>query len=604
MPRVRRLPAHIANQIAAGEVVERPNSVVKELIENSLDAGASSVEVRLSMGGKRLIEVTDNGSGMSRDDLALSIEPHATSKIEAVEDLSRITTLGFRGEALPSIGAVSRLTISSSQDRTEGGWKVEVIYGTVGSLLPQACPKGTIVRVEDLFLKVPARAKFLKSDQTEYARCLKVIHLFSAAWPSVDFRLKRERRVTFSCKADVGLEKRIEPLLGRQVASALEEVKGRMEGLKLNGLVARPSEVRLSRRHLYFFLNKRPVSSPVLWRAANDAMKGFVVKGNYPAGVIFMKIDPELIDVNVHPTKNEVRFERPGDVYRLVFHSIRRTLETGGQSISAAATLHNAENRNNHFGQAGPQTGKKGVKGQYPLPWEDKDQVSTAKYGIGESSPERIMYGKPGDKRLRGATAGIDEERERAGIRIIGQFAKSFILFETGEKLVILDQHAAHEALIFKELNGEFHVLGRLERQKLLVPEVIDVGAPLIENLHNAGKLLERLGVEAEAFGDGELVIRSVPSSLFRQEMDMALISDMVKEALKAPETQEIELLRSVAAMLSCTRAIKAGQTMDHREMEVLVRKCMEEGITNCPHGRPVMARIEKDELHTVFFRR
>ena len=603
MPKVKRLPVHLANQIAAGEVVERPASVVKELVENALDAGATSIEIGLSGGGKRRIEVRDNGVGMSREDLELSVEPHATSKIETAEDLSRITTLGFRGEALASIGAVSRLSISSRQEGTSEGWRLDVAFGKMGKVRPQACPRGTVVSVEDLFLKTPARAKFLKSDQTEYARCIKVIHLFCAAWPEVDFKIKKEKKLVLSCKSGVSLKKRVEPLLGRQVTGALLAVSGKSEGLNINGFVSEPEKVRLSRRHLYFFLNRRPVSSPVLWKAANDALRGFLVKGNHPAGVLFLEIDPELVDVNVHPTKSEVRFERPNDIYRMVFHSLRRALEN--RDGVCLVSFQNEEVPEGKEGLLPPLTGpskeKREVgetgerKGFFPLPWENDKKVA-------EQRPGYAAFQKEEAQTFGGDFKGAD--RTENSPRIIGQFANSFVIFELDEALFILDQHAAHEALIFKRLNTELSASGRLDSQQLLLPEVLDVDASKMENLKEAKRLLEKLGFEVEGFGENQVIVRAVPSSLFEREIDRGLVAEMVERALKELQLSEKEILRHLLERISCSNAIKAGSAMSGAEMDMLVNECLNEGVKNCPHGRPVMIRLGKEELYSRFFRK
>ncbi len=324
---IKRLSPHLVNQIAAGEVVERPSSVLKELIENSIDAGSTLVEIRLERGGKELIEVRDNGTGMSRKDLELCVEPHATSKIERPEDLFEIRTLGFRGEALSSISSVSRLLIASRKREQEDGWGLRIDFGKRKGIFPYPCEKGTIVSVSDLFLDVPARLKFLKSSQAEYSRCKKVVNLFCASWPGIGIRLFREKKLVLNIRQDDTLERRLRPLLGREAVSRLIEISGEQGETGLKGYIARPDEVRVSSRHLFAFLNRRPISSPLVWKAVNEALKGYIVKGNFPVGVIFLEMPPSLFDVNVHPAKMEVRFEDSALVYRLVFQSIRRALE-------------------------------------------------------------------------------------------------------------------------------------------------------------------------------------------------------------------------------------------------------------------------------------
>jgi len=468
---------------------------------------------------------------------------------------------------------------------------------------PQACPKGTVVSVEDLFLKTPARAKFLKTDQTEYARCIKVIHLFCAAWPDVDFKIKKEMRLVLSCKSGVSLKKRVEPLLGRRVTGSLLEVRGKSEGLGLEGYISEPEKVRLSRRHLYFFLNRRPVSSPVLWKAANDALRGFLVKGNHPAGVLFLEIAPELVDVNVHPTKSEVRFERPNDIYRMVFHSIRRALENrkGGLQVS----FQDKESQEVQEGPlpllAGPSKEKREVgetgerKGFSPLPWENGGEVA-------EQRPEYATTLIEEAQAIGSDFEGVETPKNSP--RIIGQFANSFVIFELDKALFILDQHAAHEALIFKRLNRELSAIGRLDSQQLLLPEVLDVDASKMENLKEAQRLLERLGLEIEGFGENQVIVRAVPSSLFEREIDRGFVSEMVERALKEPQFPEKEILRYLLERISCSNAIRVGSALSGAEMDALVKECLNEEVKNCPHGRPIMIRIGKEELYSRFFRK
>ncbi len=599
MPAIKRLPVHIANQIAAGEVVERPSSVVKELIENALDAGANSIEVRLLKGGKRLVEVRDDGIGMSKRDLELSVEPHATSKIGSQRDLECIRTLGFRGEALASIGAVSRLSITSRQKGSGEGWKIDVSFGKRGKIRPNPCPMGTIVTVEDLFLKIPARAKFLKSDHTEYARCLKVVHLFCASWPEVGFKVIRDDKAVFICRTDLPVEKRIEPLVGLKVLPHMIEVGAKDQGLELFGFVARPEAVRLSSKNFYFFLNRRPVSNPVLWKALKDAMKGFLVKGNHPAGVLYIEIDPLLVDVNVHPTKNEVRFERPSDIYRLVFHGVRRALDSG---VGTGKLALDVEKRPRLRRGEEPEAVQKGYRSriEFPLPWEGEGVAPLCK--VQEAGGEGDYFNN--DEASFFFTTHAEKGQVQDNFRIIGQFAHAFILFELNEELVILDQHAAHEALIFGRIREEFLSAGKLNRQSLLMAHVIDVSPELLENFEKAKKILLDAGIETQIFGHSQIALRSLPVIVSSLEKDILCVEEIVKKVLKNPFMDRGELVRDILAPLSCSMAIKAGKDLNGIEMEKLVRDCLKHGVTNCPHGRPVMVCLGREELYEKFFRR
>ncbi len=594
MPTIRRLPAHLANQIAAGEVVERPASVVKELVENALDAGATSIEIRLLAGGKQLIEIRDNGVGMSRHDLEMSVEPHCTSKIGRAEDLSCITTLGFRGEALSSIGAVSRLSISSCKKNEEEGWMVQVAFGKNKVLKPHPCAPGTVVRVEDLFLRLPARSKFLKSDQAEYTRCLKMVQLFTAAWPKVEFRLKRGDRQTLLARPEDSLIERISPLLGKKVCEALINVKANARGLNLFGYVASPKDVRLSSRHLYFFLNRRPVTSPVMWRATLDAMKGFIVKGNNPAGAIFIDIDPELVDINVHPTKNEVRFERPNDIYRLIFHALRNALEKDSSTATVTAVASLGEK-----GQALVSDEQDvGQRHTIPLPWEK--QRSSEKFEVQEPRFSEEETEEVGEKAFSSYSKGNFDHQP---FDIVGQFHDSYILFQLGDELCILDQHAAHEALIFKRLMNEFDGQDIL-KQPLLVPHVVDIDREMMENFPFAKQLFDKLGLDADPFGDSQIIVRSLPKILSKDRGNLRLIDEVVVFLMENPETSQSELLRGVLSRIACSMAVKAGKRLNVMEMASLVKDCMKERVSNCPHGRPVMIKMGLEDLQKRFFRK
>ena len=609
MRKIRRLPTHIANQIAAGEVVERPASALKELVENALDADASSIEISLLRGGKELIEVKDNGVGMSREDLELCIEPHATSKIDSEEDLAAITTLGFRGEALASIAAVSRLTVASRQKGAEGGWKLQVDFGMVGPVLPEPCPQGTVVRVQDLFLKTPARAKFLKADQTEYARCLKVVQLFCAAFPEVGFRLKRQGRHVLSCRAGAPLKERIEPLLGKQAMEHLREVKRTYAGMEISGFVADPGGLRLTSRHLYFFLNRRPVSSPVLWKAVKDALAGYLVKGNQPAGVMFLDVPPETVDVNVHPTKLEVRFQDPGHIYRLVFHGVRDALENQQEAFHLGP-LSEVSNVEKEVEGEPDQSASSTSSFDLTLPpsWFEKDEAQAPAAFVQESSDESVPYvtqTNKDDERAEVSDVTTEAKAEASsGLEIIGQFAKSYILFERNGKLTVLDQHAAHEALLFQEFMEELKTRGVLSRQNLLIPKVIDAKPEWMGDIELAFRVLQQIGIEAESFGESQVVVRSVPALLSGAKQRGDTVEETVIEVLKNPHLDSSELLRSCISRLSCSLATKAGKRLARAEMEALVNQCLDKGVTNCPHGRPIMVEIGLDELHKRFFRK
>jgi len=609
--KIKRLPSHVANQIAAGEVVERPASVVKELVENSLDAGASAIEIRLHDGGRRLIEVKDDGEGLSRKDLELAVMPHATSKIFYESDLACITTLGFRGEALSSISAVSDLRILSRPREDDQGWQLSVSFGRDLKIVPAGCPQGTIIKVQDLFLKVPARYKFLKSRQTELSRCLKVVRAFAVCWPEVVFTVRNEKRQIFRTNPDASEMGRLEPLFGQEIIAQMVEVSGGSEGMKLKGFMASPDEVRLSSRHMYFFMNRRLISSPVLWKAVNEALRGMMVKGNYPAGVLFLEVEPRLVDVNVHPSKSEVRFQEPETVYRLVYHAIRRALgqriasldEEEVASVQDEVSGHVKEGDRAYRSTFSQQALVKGsgsipLDGKNPLPWEED---ARKKGGLVEGVSTKGPFPSPGS--LPSSIVDDHDLKETDSIRVIGQFAGSFILSELEDKLLIFDQHAAHEALLFKRLLHEFESRGSMERQPLMFPHLLEVDESMMEGLENASVTLFELGIEVDAFGLRQVAIRTVPSFLSPSKETIKVVEEIVTGLLSNPNRSGREALRQWLAKMACSMAIKANSCLHREQMKSLIQDCIKEGVRNCPHGRPIMREISIKELERDFYR-
>ncbi len=579
MSKIKKLPQHIANQIAAGEVVERPASVVKELVENAIDANASQIEIVLVDGGKELIEVFDNGSGMTKDDLKLCIEPHATSKIYTQEDLFAIKTLGFRGEALASIASVSRFSVASRpRGKDSQGWEIKVDFGRFKRVQPSACPEGTLVQVKDLFLEVPARLKFLKGAQSEYLRCLSMIHLFCVAWPEIGFKLKRNKKIVLNKKQNEDVEDRIELLIGKKNIDYLIKVKNKINAVSLNGFIGDPDEIRVSSRNFHFFLNRRPITSPVLWKAINEAFKGYMVKGNYPTGVLFLDIDPSLVDVNVHPSKSEVRFENAQDIFRLIYHSVKNGLEK-----------KHTKGLNFHSFQKDEESSALFVKEEVPLPWEQYTP-KRMEMPLNKASSETSIDGK---------YQGKDYD-----FYLLGQFANSYIVYEKEKELFILDQHAAHEAIIFKRLMDEFERKGNIERQRLLFPIVLELLPHELQKILDGVNVLKNAGIEIEEFGSREVIVSALPT-IFSSEGDYySFIYELLKPFIEGEKPSEKELYRDIFSKMACAIAIKANKKLQKEQMISLVKEVYEVGVTNCPHGRPILKSIGLSELEKKFFRK
>jgi DNA mismatch repair protein MutL len=610
MGRIHRLPPHIADQIAAGEVVERPASVVRELLENAIDAGADSIGVEIIDGGRRLIRVTDNGCGMDRQDLELAVERHATSKISSEEDLAAIRTLGFRGEAMPSIASVSRFTVTSQVEGQDSGWRVRMDFGRDKLIEPAGCPAGTVVEVEDLFLKIPARLRFLKRRQTEAGHISQQVRLHAAANPEIRFSLKSDGREVLRTSGTEDYPQALWPLLGHELVEKLLCVKGEGPGIRVYGHVAPPDEGRSSSRAFYFFLNGRSIGNRLLWKALNEAAKGFFMSRTYPAGVIFMEVDPEDVDVNVHPAKQEVRFHHTDAVYRAVYHSTRRAWENRAHSVGSEARRQ----------PAGPSEfpGKSSVNAEnIPLPWETAhgpgDSISEPRAANPSQTPashvfnsERPAYSESTvsfPKNTMEEPVAGEAETDPKQLRVIGQLDNSYILAEGPEGLVIVDQHAAHEGLIFRRLLEEFRKKGRVASQPLMFPDVIDVRPEDAERLSEILPTLARLGIEAEQFGPSQLSVRTMPDFLAGDRNAGGAIREILDRLFEAPSLDASALIHELLASMACHSAVRANQRLERSEMQSLLSQLREENVQNCPHGRPVSQLIDFSRIRRNFKR-
>ncbi len=625
MGRIKRFPKELANQIAAGEVVERPASALKELIENAVDAGASRVDVVLEEGGKALLSVSDDGCGMDRQDLELALEPHASSKIGSIEDLNEIRTLGFRGEALASISSVSDLEISSRTRDAAQGWRIRCSFGRLSPPEPVGRRQGTTVIVRDLFLEIPARRAFLKGTRTEQGRCLKVVRQAAVAWPEVRFSVSSGPRELFRSSGSAKGRRRVVPLLGEAFLDSLVEVRasagqgaGGGRQVELHGYLADPDRVRLSSRQVYFFINGRPATAPVLWRALNDALKGRLVKGQQPAAVLFLDLPPDKVDVNVHPAKLEIRFRYPDQIYRLVSGAVKEAL---------GSRVHHLPLSGGEYpeGRHGPGIQSPGTRGEDSgpavLPEEagegpDKAltdegmplEVCEAPFPLYASKDRDEGYSQADSCRASAFSAPFEVAQATHPSSVpqaIGQLADSYILCQDGTTLFILDQHAAHEAVIFKRLMEEASK-SALSSQALAFPQVVDLEGGEISDMALLIERLRRVGIEAEPFGEDQLILRAVTALLPNRETERLWVEGFLKEfASEFSDTQaaEEEFLRRCLSRLACRLAIKAGQRMDHARMQALIGECLEEGVTNCPHGRPIWLSIPISELKKGFRR-
>lgn len=613
-----RLPKDLIDQIAAGEVVVRPASVVKELVENSIDAQARHIYISVD-NALRDIAVGDDGSGMARADARLALERHATSKIRSLEDLQAIRTRGFRGEALPSIAAVSRLTLTTRRPEDLAATCIVVEGGQVKEEKPIGAPPGTKVVVRDLFFNTPARLKFLKSPATELGQLTRAVVRQALASPSVAFRLVNRGRAFLDLPADQSLRSRVQQVLGLDPKDMIA-VDFEKYGVRVEGFVAKPIEARRDRRHQFFFVNGRPVADRTMAFAVEQAYEGLVPSQRYPVVVLLVEIAPDEVDVNVHPSKEEVRFRDQKKVVGLLNRAVAEAL----RAADLLPEMRLAESRP-------PGRGSSRDRTQFEKKFEQAGRsllVPGPPYKEAPAAVGRVETTAPsarGQERPAPAdetVAGGDRSKEPpepsasselvappdqppldqiAHPRALGQVADTYIVAQVGEDLLVIDQHAAHERLLYlKACERE-----RSATQSLLVPIAVEVrpsDRPLMEQLI---PVLERLGFETESFGGQSFVVRSIPA-MFEQIDVPTLINDLLDELAREGPVGEFEKLRErVLTSLACHAAIKAGQRLGVEEMQQLIDDLMAARLSyTCPHGRPTMILITRDQLDRQFKRK
>ena len=598
--RIRLLPEAVANQIAAGEVVERPASVLKELMENSLDAGAGRIAVEILAAGRRLIRVADDGAGMGPDDLLMALERHATSKVATSRDLEAVATLGFRGEALPSIAAVSRMLLRSRARGQEAGSEVKVVAGSVREVREIGCPPGTVIEVRDLFFNTPARRKFLKSAATENAHLQAVFTRLALAWPQVAFSLKMGNKTLHQLPPTPDLEVRAAALLGPETASQMVPLDEEVGPLRLRGLAGLPSLSRAGYEAVYTFVNGRFVRDRVLLHAVGQAYRGLMPPDRRPVVVLHLQLDPALVDVNVHPAKTEVRFTHQQQIHDALAQALRRGL---GQTRAARTPAGDAD--------AGPppppeRTGEPGPSPpasntQTPpspaIPW--RPAASYPLPGLAEPGPAAAA-----EAGTSLPPAALEPLFGPAGeLHLVGQLHGLYLLCSSPRGLVIMDQHAAHERLRYDELKRNLR-RGGLPCQGLLTPCTLELSPQEAAWAESQRRSWAHLGLVLEPFGGNTWAVRAVPPHLAGADPEpvvRGLLAELAQAGVR-PETPEfVEVaLRSLA----CRGSIKSGQRLSQQEAQDLIRRiaALPPPVT-CPHGRPVMLTLSARELARRFKR-
>ncbi|ODU21170.1 MAG: DNA mismatch repair protein MutL [Sphingomonas sp. SCN 67-18] len=581
---IRRLPEHLVNRIAAGEVVERPASALKELVENAIDAGAARIAVRLSAGGIELIEVIDDGCGMAPAEMALALERHATSKLpdDAIEAVS---TLGFRGEALPSIASVARLTLES-RVRGADGWMRAVDNGAVEREGPAALPPGTRIRVEGLFERVPARRKFLRSARSEYAACVDAVRRLAMARPDIGFTLEHEGRKALSVQPGDDRPARVAALTDRALAENSVAVDLAREGIMLGGVAGLPTFNRGVADHQYLFVNGRPVKDRLLVGAVRGAYADVLARDRHPVVALFLDVPPDMVDVNVHPAKTEVRFRDPALVRGMIVSGLRRALdEAGHRSVQrpseAALGAWQSE------APLLPAEGQRSPAASQHVVWDRRTSFIAPPMARSEPAyappPEAISY-----------PLGVAR----------GQVAKTYIVAEAEDGLVIVDQHAAHERLVLERMRGAMEG-GAVAAQALLLPEVVELEESACDRLEARISELAEFGLELERFGPAAMLVRATPAMLGSGDIK-GLVADLADELAAFDQALSLkERLDHVAATMACHGSVRAGRVLSVAEMNALLREMeVTPHSGQCNHGRPTWVKLAHGDIEKLFGRK
>lgn len=623
---IRVLPSNLINQIAAGEVIERPASVVKELVENAIDAGATKIEVAIFGGGKTLLSVSDNGCGISPEELPIAVERHATSKLPT-DNLFDINFLGFRGEALPSIASVSKLTIFSRQKGAESGWQICVNGGEKSEVHPVAQPEGTRIEVRDLFYTTPARLKFLKSESAETGQCVDMLERIALANPHISFILYNEGKkklVLNACQGELfgARQQRIRDVLGAEFTENSVEIATESEFCKISGMVSLPTYHKANSLSEFLFVNNRPVRDKLILGAIKGAYQGMMENGRYPVCAVFIQIEPMYVDVNVHPTKAEVRFYDNGMVRGLLVGAIRNALNFAGQRSAQTDGLEHLLAQNieplNSVGL--------GVDDSQDVSEMFRTQQQPRSYNgmLNEQRAAPIYIQQTPTKYTKQSrTADIPNLEHKYSVRVAeeplpqtvaevgelglakAQFHNTYIISQTEDSIVIIDQHAAHERITMEKMKQSMAKHERQPSQMLLIPEVVDLSLSEKEGLLEYSKQLTNLGLVLEAFGTTAVMVRETPAIL--GDIDVkALIKDLAAQIAEWDNAYALEdKIHHLCATVACHGSVRAGRALNIEEMNHLLREMERTPHSGqCNHGRPTYIKIKLEDIEKLFDRR
>ncbi len=599
MSKIQQLPNHLVNQIAAGEVVERPASVVKELVENSLDAGSTSIAIEIEAGGLKLIRIVDNGSGIEKEDIELALSRHATSKIFNLEDLEAINSLGFRGEALPSIASVSRLTVSSMTEHSEHGWKLEARSGQ--QLEPVSGQQaGTTIEVRDLFYNVPARKKFLRTEKTEFKHIESLFKTLALSNPAVSMRLVHNQKPVYQLNTDaqhIDYQQRLSRLCGKEFASSLVTIDAQIEGLSLSGWVALPTFSRSQADMQYFFVNQRMIRDKVVSHAIRQAYQDVLFHGRHPAFVLYLGLDPRQVDVNVHPQKHEVRFRNSRQVHDFLYRSLHKALADiqPEQQIQSPAFALNTATQPSAPIEPISQSQIDFQSGAAPTAYTDfhrpvsqvKEQV--AAYARLLADPDLA----PAETENRAPPLGY----------ALAQLKGIYILSENDHGLVLVDMHAAHERIVYERMKQHAQQEGIIS-QPLLVPITLNVSQSEAELVENQSQELSRYGLKLERLSHEQIRVREVPALLKHADIEK-LVRDVLSDWSEHGHSQRVqESSNEILATMACHGSVRANRLLNVDEMNALLRDIeMTERSGQCNHGRPTWKQLSLEQLDGLFLR-
>ena len=613
MSRIKLLPETVASQVAAGEVVERPASVVKELVENSIDAGASSIEIGIQRGGISRIRVVDDGCGMDRDDALLSLERHATSKIASAADLAAISTLGFRGEALPSIASVSRFRLTTREPRAVAGTEILVNGGRIETVRDGGEAPGTQVEVRSLFYNVPARRKFLRSETTETRNIEHQFFLQALAQPAIGFSLVRDEKVALQLPVTASLRDRIRDLYGAEFLNELLEISEReYQGVRVRGWLGRAGVSRQTRAQQFVFVNGRAIDSGILATALREGYHTALMRGQFPVTFLFVDLDSQDVDVNVHPAKREVRFRDPGRIREAIVEAVRRTLESGRVDWQRKFSPPAPGGTTAVLSQISPPV-QPSAPSSFERMGRDSARPSTSLSPDQPTLPQPPMTGR-GDSPNRGRAIEVNHPyltpepgaapKDDQQFQIIGVLNRLYVLMENSDGLVLVDQHAAHERILFEELRRRMEEEG-VPSQRMLLPQIFSLPPRDAEWVERNVATLQKMGIGIEGFGAHSFRVDTLPAFL-----EIADATDFLRRVIDELKTTSrssspLRLGEDMIAKTVCRHAVKANDPLRYPEIEKLIRDLLACDLPYCcPHGRPTMIQISHAELEKKFGRK